>query len=57
MRLERGKVWDDRRIKTARTMLASGYSREDVAARLGINRVALRDAIHRLKLEPPRPSK
>lgn len=54
MRTERGNVWDERRIATARTMLASGYGRDLTAMRLGITRAALKEAIHRFNLEPPK---
>jgi hypothetical protein len=54
MRTERGNWWNDRRIATARTMLADGYGREIVAMRLGVTRVALKEAIHRFNLEPPK---
>ena len=50
MRTERGNVWDDRRIATARKLLASGYDRDSVAARLGIGRSALKDAIRAVRL-------
>jgi hypothetical protein len=56
MRLDRGNWWDERRIAVARMMLASGYGREIVAMRLGISRAALKEAIYRFKLEPPRSS-
>lgn len=54
MRLERGKVWDERRIATARMMLAGGYGRDIVAMRFGISRTALKEAIARFDLEPPK---
>jgi hypothetical protein len=53
MRQDRGNWWDERRIATARKLLASGVEREFVAQRLGISRTALKEAISRFNLEPP----
>jgi hypothetical protein len=55
MRIERGTVWDAQRINTARVLLGSGYGRAAVAARLGLTRAGLKQAIQRFNLEPPRP--
>lgn len=56
MREERGNVWTDQRIATVRKLIATGYTREIIAMRLGLTRSGLKAAIRRFDLEPPKAS-